>query len=483
MKNRPTYIAVLLMMFLLVSSCSKDFLKEEPSTSVSVDKAILTDGDMMEALAGTYRILQSYYLFGRNAIVMGDLLADNVYLSSSNSGRLLTLNNYTFVEGSTEPRYIWAQSYYGILQANRIIGSDLKGSINSNQLRAEAYTLRALLYLNLVNWYGKPYTVNPAADGVPLVTVSTDKGGVLITPPRNTVSEVYVQIHDDLDKAYEMMPETTPAIHVANTNFISKYAIKALQARTYLYQGNYEKSRDAALLVVKDGGYSLASTATAFSNYWASNLPRTDKMETIFEISNTAVANNGVEGMDWLYARGGLGDLLVTDDTYAIYNATDRRRELILNGVRGTGAGAYQAYFVNKYQNVANTDRDEVKILRYAEVLLTLAESYAQLKDETNARIYLNMVAQNRDPLLAAYTYTGQPLINAIILERRKELAFEGLRFFDLNRTNVDFTRQNMGAKAYSFYTDVKTTDFRRLQPIPEVERTANPTIAKNPGY
>ena len=482
MKTRHTYIALLLTLITLVSACSKDFLKEDPSTAVSVDKAILTDGDMMEALAGTYRILQSYFLFGRNAVVMGDILADNVYLSSSNSGRLLTLNNYSFAEGATESRFLWSQSYYAILQANRIIGSDLKESVNSNQLRGEAHAIRALLYLNLVNWYGKSYMVNPAADGVPLITVSSDKSGVLILPARNTVADVYAQIISDLDKAYQLMPETPPAIHVTNTNFISKPAVKAIQARAYLYKGDYEKARDAALLV-KSAGYMLANGSTAFAAYWASTLPRTDKLETIFEISNTAVANNGVEGMDWLYAKGGIGDFSVTDDTYAIYSATDRRRDLILNSTRGSGSGIFQAYYVNKYQNVGIADRDEVKLFRYAEVLLTLAESYAQLKDGTNALLYLNMVAQNRDPSLVAYTYTGQALIDAIILERRKELAFEGLRFFDLTRTNVDFTRQNMGVKAFSFYTDVKTTDFRRLQPIPELERMANPGIAKNPGY
>lgn len=479
MKNRHTYISLILLLLMVITSCRKEFLKEEPTIAVSVEKAILTEGDMMEALAGAYRILNNYFLFGRNSVVMGDLLADNVYTSVSNSGRLLAQNNYTFVAGNSESRLLWSQSYYSILQANRIIGSNLKASDNANQLRAEAYALRGLLYLNLVNWYAKPYLVNPSADGVPLVTVSTDVGGVLITPARNTVAEVYSQIISDLDKAYEIMPATTPSIHVANTNFISKYAVKALQARAYLYKGDYAKARDAALLVVNNGGYSLAGTAAAFTSYWASNVARTDKLETIFELNNSAVANNGVEGMDYLYARAGLGDLLVTDDMYSIYSPTDRRRTLIIDGMRGTN----QVYYVNKYQNVGNADRDEIKLLRYAEVLLTLAESYARLDDGTNARLYLNMVAQNRDPLLTAYSYTGQALIDAIILERRKELAFEGLRFFDLTRTNVGFTRQNMGAKAYSFYTNVATTDFRRLQPIPEVEISANPKINPNPGY
>ena len=152
MKNRHTYISLILLLLMIITSCRKEFLKEEPTIAVSVEKAILTEGDMMEALAGAYRILNNYFLFGRNSVVMGDLLADNVYTSVSNSGRLLAQNNYTFVAGNSESRLLWSQSYYSILQANRIIGSNLKASDNANQLRAEAYALRGLLYLNLVNW-------------------------------------------------------------------------------------------------------------------------------------------------------------------------------------------------------------------------------------------------------------------------------------------------------------------------------------------
>lgn len=479
MKNRYTHISILLAFVMLVSSCSKNFLDEEPSTSVSVEKAILTDGDMMESLAGLYRILDGYYLFGRNIVVFGDLLADNVYISSTNSSRLLAQNNYTFTVSSSEAKLLWSQSYYGILQANRIIGSSLKAGDNVNQLRGEAYTIRALCYLHLVNFFATPYTVKPDADGVPLITVSTDVGGAFITPARSSVAQVYDQIIKDLDSAYQLMPDVTPAIHTASSNFIARYAAKALQARAYLYKGDYANARDAALLVVQKGGYTLAGDANSFSSYWASGVARTDKLETIFELNNSAAANNGVEGLDYIYSSNGLGDLLATDDTYALYTATDKRRGLIIDGTRNS----YQAYIINKYQNANKTDKDEIKLLRYAEVLLTLSEAYARLNDGTNALKYLNQVAQNRDASLAAYTYSGPALVNAILTERRKELAFEGLRFFDLTRTNVDFTRQNMGVKAYSFYTDVKTTDFRRLQPIPEAETGANPNITQNKGY
>ncbi|MGX5820167.1 RagB/SusD family nutrient uptake outer membrane protein [Chitinophaga lutea] len=479
MKKTNAYISGFLLSAVMASSCGKDFLNEEPSTAIYVESAIQTEGNMLEAVAGTYRILNNYFLFGRNTMVWGDLLADNIYISSSNSQRLLPWNNYSWVGNNAENLQQWIQSYYAILQANRVLDAQVTETSNVKQLRGEAYALRALLYLNLVNWYGKPATVSPDADGVPLITVPTNKSGALIKPSRAKVSEVYAQIISDLNAAFELMPETPITLHPNTTNFISKYAVKALLARTYLYKGDYAKARDAALEVVQKGGYTLAGTVAAFNSYWGSPAARTDKLETLFEINNSATANNGVEGIDWMYARTGLGDLLATDDTYALYTATDMRRGLIVQGTRG----ANQVNFINKFQNTGIADRDEVKMLRYAEVLLTLAESYARTNDETNARLYLNMLAQKRDPSLAAYTYTGQALIDAIITERRKELAFEGLRFFDLKRLNVDFTRQNMGAKAYSFYVDVKTTDNRRQLPIPETEMTANPNVAPNPGY
>lgn len=479
MKRTKAYISGLLLAAAMATSCGKDFLNEEPSVGVSVQSAILTESNMAEALAGTYRILDNYFLFGRNALVWGDLLADNTYMSVSNSGRLLMWNNYTWVGNNAENLQMWSQSYYAILQANRILASTLPETANVNQLKGEAYALRALLYLNLVNFYAKPATVFPDADGVPVVTVPTNIGGALIKPARAKVSAVYDQIISDLDKAFAIMPETTTAIHAANTNFISRYAVKAIQARAYLYRGDYAKAKDAALLVVEKGGYSLAANQAAFNTYWGSNAARTDKLETIFELNNSASANNGVEGIDWLYSRANLGDVLVTDDTYALYSATDMRRDLIVQADRG----ANNVNYINKYQNTSNADRDEIKLLRYAEVLLTLAESYYRLNDEGNARLYLNMVAQKRDPSLAAYNQTGTALLNIILTERRKELAFEGLRFFDLKRLNVDFTRQNMGAKAYSFYETVKVTDDRRQLPIPELEIAANPSVTPNPGY
>jgi hypothetical protein len=473
------YIYILLAGVITLASCKKSFLDEENPTAVAVESSITTETGMLTAVSGMYTSMKSYTLFGRNIPVLGDLLADNSYVSITNSGRYLTENNYTYIATTSEIDEIWSQAYNTILQANRILYATVPASDNVNQLRGEAYATRALVYLQLVNLYGQPYTVSPSAAGVPVVTQPTYATGAFSKPARSTVSAVYDRIITDLDSAYLLMPATTPAIHDANSNFLSKYAAKAIEARAYLYKGDYANARDAALLVANNGGYSLAASSSAFSAYWASATNRTDKLETIFELNMSGTVNNGYNGLDAIYNQDGYGDILCTDDLYNSYAATDYRKALILDSTRTP----YQAYVVNKYQNVLQSDRDEVKVVRYAEVLLTLAESYARLGDSGNALIYLNRVAQLRDPSLTAYVATGDVLIANIMNERRKELAFEGYRFFDLTRTAAVINRPQEGAKSAASTATISTTNTRRILPIPQVEINANSNITQNPGY
>ena len=89
--------------------------------------------------------------------------------------------------------------------------------------------------------------------------------------------------------------------------------------------------------------------------------------------------------------------------------------------------GGFNVWVNNKYSNSANqVDKDDIKIIRYAEVLLTLAESYNRNGDDADAKKYLNQLVEMRDPSFKGYTDTGAVLLADIINERRKELAFEG---------------------------------------------------------
>ena len=470
----------LLVAAVLLPSCKKSFLNELPSNAVTITDAIKTQNDLADATNGMYNLMKAYTLFGRDAPVLGDLLADNTYVNVSNSGRYLTENNYTFINTTAEMSDIFSQAYYCILQANRIIyeGQKLSASNSISQLIGEAYATRGLIYLELVNWFGAPYTVNPNADGVPIITAPSYVTGFTLTLPRASVTAVYSRIITDLDSAYALMPTGGTTLHATNSDYIAKYAAKAIESRAYLYKGDYANALAAAQLVIDNGGYTLAQTPAAFSAFWTSPTATTTKLETIFELNQNASSNLGNNGLDAILSQSGYGDIQATTDLYNDYSATDSRKTLMINGTRG----GQQAYIINKFSNYTNTDKDETKIIRLAEVILTAAESYARTGDEPDALKALNQIAQLRDPSFAGYSSTGAQLITDILNERRKELAFEGLRFFDFTRLNLAFTRPAQ-AQGYVSYPTVSAADIRRILPIPQAETDANPNITQNPGY
>jgi tetratricopeptide (TPR) repeat protein len=475
------YIYVILAGSLAVASCKKQFLDEKPPTAVPVTLAIKTENDMADAVNGMYNAMRQYTFLGRDIPILGDELADNTYVYGTNSGRYLQEMNYTFISTNAEANDIWSQGYYSILQANRIIyaASSFAGSNNVNQLKGEAYIARALCYLELVNFFATPFAVNPNADGVPLVTTPTFVTGPFVKPARASVTAVYNKIISDLDSAYAIMPTTAITLHGTTSEYLSKYAAKAIESRALLYKGDYAGARDAALVVVNSGGYSLASAAS-LPAYWANPAPTSTKLETVFELALNTATNNGTNGLDYFYNQAGYGDALAYTDLYNLYSATDARRNLFLT-TSTTKPGT--VYVVNKYANVTNAnDKDDVKVIRYAEVLLTLAEAYARSGDEPDALVTLNKLAQQRDPAFLGYVSTGSQLISDILTERRKELAFEGLRFFDLTRTAATITRPAQGNTATSLST-IAPGDNRRILPIPQAEIDANPSIKQNPGY
>src|ERR1700761_2410778 len=220
-----------------LTSCSKSFLNEAPPTAIPVLSSIKTEGDLNDAVAGMYASMRSINSFNGNTPIIGDELADNTYVSSSNSGYYLPEWNYVLISTNAEAGGIYSQSYYSILQANRVIYANVPSSTNVSQLKGEAYAARALNYLMLVNFFATPATVSTTAPGVPIVTSPEFVTGAFIKPARATVGAVYKQIISDLDSAYLLMPATGVTIHTVNSDYISKYAAKAIESRAYHYEG------------------------------------------------------------------------------------------------------------------------------------------------------------------------------------------------------------------------------------------------------
>lgn len=465
MKKLTYKILPLILVAAMFTSCKKDFLELTPPTSLTPDQALGTEADLQVALRGAYSGLRSVNLYGRTLPVLGDIMSDNTYQSSQNTNRYTLFNNYSFDVTNGDVNGIWTSAYTVILRANNIINSSLTGSENIDQYKGEALAIRALMYFDLVRWFAKPYNDNPSSLGVPIITSFNPD----LKPGRNTVAEVYSQIQSDLTQAYNLMTKYT------NSSQFSKYAARGLQAKVYLTMGDYPNALTAALDVINNGGFTPL-TAANHTAFWEDPVINTDKVETLFEVSSDGVNNLAFDALGYLYSQGGnYGDLLMSDELYAMFEPTDVRLELYPTGQRPAGV---PAVFVEKYPALEG-DRNDSKVLRLAEMYLIAAEA-SYPTNEVDALMYLNFVRERRNatPIVA----TGNALFEAIIEERRMELAFEGDRYHDLQRLQRPVDRSNNYPAAALL---IEYGNFRRILPIPQVELDANPTIRtqQNPGY
>lgn len=465
------YASTLLIVAFMISSCKKDFLNREPYGALPTNESITNVADMRTALNGIYATLRSPNLYGRTIPLFADLLADNVYISTTNSNRYLDFFQVNYTVNNTNAAGIWQTAYNAILNANNVINSSLEGTPEIDEYRGQALALRALMYFELVKHFSKPYTVNPNALGVPLILTYDP----FVKPQRNTVAEVYTQIENDLNQATQLMTLDN------SSGYFSKYAAEALLARMYQFKGEWANALALAEDVINFSGYNLLELNQVLG-YWASNTPRTDKLETLFEVVFDLVGNAGNSSLAYFYDQnGGYGDALAAQSLYDKYSATDVRRSLILTFSPTRG----NVKVVNKYPNSSQPDKDEVKVIRLSEVYLIAAEAAYQTNNEPLALSYLNAVATRRDPDFTGYNSTGPALLNDILLERRKELAFEGHRYWDLARYDLDVVRVNLAGNYPGVPLIIPANYFRRILPIPQSELDANPNIRtqQNPGY
>ena len=271
-----------------LSACSSDFLDIDPEQNVPSENAVVDIKTLQTAVNGVYSKLQSDAYYGRSMYVIPELMADNLYLSSRNTGRYLDFDNFIVNEENTYVEDTWNAIYEVVANATKVIdgGEKLEATTTEqqneiNQLIGEVYAIRALAHFDLARLFAQPYNFTAAADhlGIPLVNTSTDEN---ISPSRNTVSEVYAQINSDLNMAISNLTSTN------NDGRFTNYAAKALAARVAIYQDNYSNAIKYSSEVIEKGGYSLVSNEN-YSDIWASEF----NSESIFEIINTIADNEG----------------------------------------------------------------------------------------------------------------------------------------------------------------------------------------------
>lgn len=433
----------------LLAACNSP-LDVDPTASIDSETALSTPRGIELVLNGAYSSLQSGNLYGQEEMVFPDLYADNLdFTGTFQTHREFGLRNVTTTNGAILSH--WAQTYDGINIANNIIEAVEAVALTPAQhdaFRGEALFIRALNYSILVQYFGD----------VPLVLTPARGVGEESLVSRAPVADVYAQIVTDLTDAIALLAPDR------NHGRATQGAAQALLARVYLATGNNAGARDMATAVINNAEYNLNAN---FRSNWTTK----NSEESIFELQYSI--NDGNNQSFWFYpqALGGRWGYAPSLDLFNAFEAGDARRDA---SIQVAGAGACPTApcrYADKYHRVATSD-DNVVVLRLAEMYLIRAEANARLAAaEQTVRDDLD-VLRNRAGLadLDPVTVTGAALMDAILQERRVELAFEGHRFFDLKRFGV-------AAAVLTLLPE------RLLFPIPQGERDVNINLSQNPGY
>jgi hypothetical protein len=482
-------IAIFASLVLLLSNCKKP-LETTPKNSLDLTFALNTKEGLQATLTAIYNSLQTSGYYGRDFLVVPELLADNCEITTGNTNRFITQGNNT--PGAHVN--IWAEAYANINRANIIlsfIDNSQSSAAEKLQSKGEAYFLRALMYHNLVKTYARsPLFLSSGTGasfdlGVPIITAPVIDGASITYPKRNTIAEVYTQIIQDVISANSMLSNAGVAYRAR------KVAVHALASRVQLYNGNWVESERWADSVILQNVVPLAPASNYFNTTSAAPSWGNGHAETIFALSyQTGEPNPGGEGLQYIYYRN-----LPTLQGYA--DATTQLSLRTAMGVVGTTSpdlrfvnlvsvqtkSSQQVFFTKKWPGLRQLGQDDIMIFRTSEVLLNRAEARARQggAKEALAIADVNMIKSRAGiPTLALSgpgVLTGAALITEILKERRVELAYEGHRLFDLVRNGLDVNKNPsnivFGTNAYNFL----------IAPILQADVDANPQIVKNPGY
>jgi hypothetical protein len=435
---------------------------------VSVPPEVATDNisGVKSLLTSTYSRLQDADSYGNDFMLLPDILADNARPSQPpiNQSRVAEYSNSI---GSHLGD--WDGSYVAINEANYTIASALalvdKEPVLANRYHGEALFLRALFYFDLMRAYAYEPTriANNWDVGVVLRLEPTRTAADADKRPRSKVEEVYVQIEKDLQQAITILTQHG----TTNPYLATRGGAEALLAKVYLYWGKWSNAITQATAALSHTTARLAEPSEV-----AGMFAKAPNPESLFEVNYDAATetlwvNDCTACYTW--PQGTWFAMWPSAELLALFQPGDARLALYpttANGIR----------YVNKYTYARGSWTDNSPVIRYADVLLMRAEAYAESGQTALAQADLNALRAKRNA--APITATGAALINAIQDERRRELAFEGHRWFDLKRRGMDIVKP-----AYGSNPTVPFTDFRILAPLPNTQVQNNVQLKQNPGY
>jgi hypothetical protein len=473
MKRYNIILLSLIAVLLSFSSC-EDFLTQEPELQQTTELTLSDYDGIMSAAVAVYGPMYWNTYYGRDLVVIADLKGGNAKISPITSGRYI--QEYLWNNTPTNSSYLWREAYHLIASANNIINT-LDGfeepDVTEEDLlavEAEVKFLRALAYFDMARLYCPAYIEGREnAYGLPIVEV-TELG----EPARNTIGETYDFIVADLEFALENLPNSP--IHEGSDPkaWATKYAAAALLARVNLYMENWQEAADYATTVIESEEYELY-TPEEYTTWDSSGVWGTDAAsEIIFEIF-------GDEGnyyhpnwnqITYIVSPDGYGDVGASMDVINLYEEGDVRAELFTNT-----SDYPNDYWTLKYPGKGGDIRiDNIPILRLSEMYLIRAEARLEgASSPASAADDINAIRNNR---LASEI--GNPTLQDVYDERRRELCFEGHQMFDLKRTGRDLERTDYSGASNQ---NIPYPDYRWAYPIPIEETDANQNLVQNPGY
>lgn len=441
MKNSIFYpLTVLCLVFMM--AC-EDKLDVAPTLSISDDAALSSAASVKKLLIGAYQIDAGVNSHSGLVQMFSDLLGADDQVTWNGTffeprealTKSMTANNFLV-------SVLWTNQYKVISHCNLVLDhlDVFTDDVEKATVEGEARFLRAFSYFELVRLFGNE-TI-----GVPLRLESVLDFGGDLNIGRSDASAVYAAILQDLDIAITLLPDD-------NDVFADRIAAKALQVRVNLYLGRYTEARDGADDVIANGGKALsASFADAFNH-------DEDGEEDIYMMQVTS--QSGINELIVYYAAeeyGGRGGDISVNQAYLdlFDDVNDQRSQFFYtNGIGDRLSGK----FTNQFGNVP--------LIRLAEMILARAEC--------NLRLGTNVGAPPADDINALRQRSGASVLAAvtladILVERQRELAFEGFGIYDLKRTQ--------GSVQGLPYNSPQL-----VCPIPQSEMDTNALMEQNEGY
>lgn len=455
MKTRYSITACLLAIASL-TSCNDSFLQREPTDQYSDESFWKTPAEAVEYVNGIYL----YLVEPENHTIMTDCYTDNavpVHVGAEQG----SLSAGTAVSANPHFKQLWNAAYAGIrrcLVFYQHIDDVPMSAASKSEIKGEVQFLEAFFYSTLLKYMG----------GVPLLDHPLALNETM--PARATEEDTYKYIVDLLDAAAPVLPDIREENDHGKPSAGACYALKA---RLAFYAHKYDVAEQAAKKVMDMGKYSL------YSDYANLFQPVAETCnEIIFDREYVTNPKDSKEGsMIGLFfapiVMGGWEALSPTQDMVDAYPCTDGKsiqdsplydpnhpfanrdprltasilwhgsmiagHEYTTNNI-GDGNHTRTGYSMRKYMNPENDgindyDWTNFIFIRYAEVLLTYAEARNEQLSAPDNQVYaaVNAIRQRPSvnlPVLAS-GLSKDEMRTAIRLERRLELAFEGIHLFD----------------------------------------------------